>query len=116
MLSPAAYSPQGVRAAVRHRGKINEILPRYPANRWCAAQRGFSERAPYVIVRVKLSEWTMRGFVPRTASAIAWALGGLRLVLLLGCALALAACSKCDIPDLGHWGGPHVCHDGPAQH
>jgi hypothetical protein len=35
--------------------------------------------------------------------------------LLLGCALALGACSKCDIPDLGNWGGPHACHDGPAQ-
>jgi len=57
----------------------------------------------------------MRGFVARNASAIAQARGGLRLVLLLACALALGACSKCDIPDLGHWGGPHVCHDGPAQ-
>jgi len=46
---------------------------------------------------------------------MAWPRSGLRLLLLLGCALALGACSKCDIPDLGHWGGPHACHDGPAQ-
>ena len=62
----------------------------------------------------------MRGFVPRTLPVvtlpvIARVHCGLRLVLLLGCALALGACSKCDIPDLGHWGGPHACHDGPAQ-
>jgi hypothetical protein len=40
---------------------------------------------------------------------------GLRLLLLLGFALALGACSKCDIPDLGRWGppSPHLCHDDP---
>jgi hypothetical protein len=40
---------------------------------------------------------------------------GLRLLLLLGFALALGACSRCDFPDLGRWGplSPHVCHDGP---
>jgi hypothetical protein len=57
----------------------------------------------------------MRGFVARTPPAIARAHGGLRLVLLLGCALALGACSKCDIPAFGQWGAPHACHDGPAQ-
>jgi hypothetical protein len=57
----------------------------------------------------------MRRFVLGVAPAIAWGYGGVRLLLLLGCALALGACSKCDIPDLGHWGGPHACHDGPAQ-
>jgi hypothetical protein len=51
---------------------------------------------------------------PPIASA-AW-LG--RLLLPLGFALALGACSKCDVPDLGHWGSPpppHACHDGPEQ-
>jgi hypothetical protein len=59
----------------------------------------------------------MRGFVALTRPAIAWARGpnrhGLRLIVLLGCALALGACSKCDIPALGNWDGPHACHDGP---
>ena len=63
----------------------------------------------------EVSEWIIREFVPRIGSAIAWPGYGLRLVLLLGCGLALGACSKCDIPTLGYWGAPHACHDGPAQ-
>jgi hypothetical protein len=41
-----------------------------------------------------------------------------RLLILLGVGVALGACSKCDVPDLGHWGSPpppHACHDGPPQ-
>jgi hypothetical protein len=55
----------------------------------------------------------MQGSVSSAAPTIAST--GLRLLLLLGFALALGACSKCDIPDLGRWGppGPHVCHDEP---
>jgi hypothetical protein len=39
-----------------------------------------------------------------------------RLVLLLGLfALALGACSKCDVPNLlPHQAGPQTCHDGPS--
>jgi hypothetical protein len=39
-----------------------------------------------------------------------------RLVLLLGLfALALGACSKCDVPNLlPHHAGPQTCHDGPS--
>jgi hypothetical protein len=54
-----------------------------------------------------------RSFQPITS--VAW-LG--QLLLPLGFALALGACSKCDVPDLGHWGSPpppHACHDGPEQ-
>jgi len=29
-----------------------------------------------------------------------------RLLMLLGVSAALGACSKCDVPDLGHWGSP----------
>jgi hypothetical protein len=35
-----------------------------------------------------------------------------RLVALLAVALALGACSKCDVPDFTHWGSPtppHAC-------
>ena len=41
---------------------------------------------------------------------------GARLVLLLGLfALALGACSKCDVPNLlPHQAGPQTCHDGPS--
>jgi hypothetical protein len=43
-----------------------------------------------------------------------------RLLILLGVALALGACSKCDFPDLTHWGSPpapHSCDGGaPQQH
>ncbi|HYA05807.1 MAG TPA: hypothetical protein VEF90_07945 [Xanthobacteraceae bacterium] len=36
------------------------------------------------------------------------------LVAILGLALALAACSKCDVPNLlPHQAGPQSCHDGP---
>jgi hypothetical protein len=40
-----------------------------------------------------------------------------RLVALLGLALMLGACSKCDVPDWFHTSpAPHACHDGaPAQ-
>jgi hypothetical protein len=40
-----------------------------------------------------------------------------RLLLLLGAlfALALGACSKCDVPNLlPHQAGPQMCHDGPS--
>jgi hypothetical protein len=52
----------------------------------------------------------MRGSVLRAARVVAST--GLRLLLLLGFALALGACSKCDAPDFSRW-GPHVCHDDP---
>ena len=34
-----------------------------------------------------------------------------RLFILLGFALALGACTKCDVPDFTHWGSPppHAC-------
>lgn len=32
-----------------------------------------------------------------------------RLVALLAVALALGACSKCDVPDFTHWGSSHAC-------
>jgi hypothetical protein len=35
-----------------------------------------------------------------------------RIVVLFGFALALGACSKCDVPDFTHWGSrqpPHAC-------
>jgi hypothetical protein len=33
-----------------------------------------------------------------------------RLVALLAVALALGACSKCDVPDFTHWDSPsHAC-------
>jgi hypothetical protein len=36
-----------------------------------------------------------------------------RLFILLGFALALGACTKCDVPDFTHWGAPpppHACN------
>jgi len=40
-----------------------------------------------------------------------------RLVMLLGLALALGACSKCDVPDFTHWGSsaPHACDSDAPQ-
>jgi hypothetical protein len=38
----------------------------------------------------------------------------LRLLIALGFALALGACSKCDVPNwLPNPSAPHACHDGP---
>jgi hypothetical protein len=38
----------------------------------------------------------------------------MRLLVALGFALALGACSKCDVPDwLPKPAAPHACHDGP---
>lgn len=55
----------------------------------------------------------MRGSVLGAAPMVAST--GVRLMLLLGFALTLGACSKCDVPDLGRWGppSPHICHDDP---
>jgi hypothetical protein len=43
-----------------------------------------------------------------------------RFLILLGVALALGACSKCDVPDFTHWGSPpppHACDSSaPQQH
>jgi hypothetical protein len=33
-----------------------------------------------------------------------------RLIALLAVALALGACSKCDVPDFTHWGPSHACN------
>jgi len=45
-----------------------------------------------------------------------------RFLVLVAAALALGACSKCDVPDLSNWprgntgGAPASCHgDPPAQ-
>jgi len=48
-------------------------------------------------------------------------LGGVwlaRMTVLIGCGLALGACSKCDVPDFTHWGSPsppHSCSDAAPQ-
>jgi hypothetical protein len=50
--------------------------------------------------------------VTRTAAA-----HGLRLLAVAGFALALGACSKCDVPDFWHRdapAAPQSCHDGAA--
>jgi hypothetical protein len=42
-------------------------------------------------------------------------LAALRLLIVLGCGLALGACSKCDVPNLlPNPAAPHACHDGPS--
>jgi hypothetical protein len=41
-----------------------------------------------------------------------------RIAVLGGVAFAMGACSKCDVPDFFHLGGPpgpHACHDGAPQ-
>ena len=42
--------------------------------------------------------------LPRSLSPIAGRTWVLRLLIILGFGLALGACSKCAMPDLGHWG------------
>jgi hypothetical protein len=37
----------------------------------------------------------------------------LRLLMLVGFGLALAACSKCDMPTWRHDTAPQSCHDDP---
>jgi hypothetical protein len=38
-----------------------------------------------------------------------------RLLIVLGLAVALGACSKCDVPNLlPNKPGPQSCHDGPS--
>ena len=38
-----------------------------------------------------------------------------RIAILGGVALALGACSKCEVPDFFHIGGPHACHSEAPQ-
>jgi len=48
------------------------------------------------------------------AVARVWLRLALRLAILLGFALCVGACSKCDVPDWFHRGSPpppHSCHD-----
>ena len=53
-----------------------------------------------------------RGVTHMARSRVARPLGV--LVAILGLALALAACSKCDVPNLlPRQAGPQSCHDGP---
>jgi hypothetical protein len=54
--------------------------------------------------------------LPRFLPPITDAAWVVRLLTILCCGIALGACSKCDMPDLGRWGSPpHACHDGPSQ-
>jgi len=68
----------------------------------------------------------VRGIMVDDARAMSWtALGGLshcggamlRLLALLGFALMLGACTKCDVPAWQHSStgdAPVACHDSPA--
>jgi hypothetical protein len=99
-----------------------EIRARYPCYRRIGA-------AP------ALSRWTakhgiiagvVRGIMADDARAMSWTVprglshcGGatLRLVALLGFALTLGACTKCDVPAWQHSStgdAPVACHDSPA--
>lgn len=51
--------------------------------------------------------WT--GVMPNNADIAVGRI--LRLLVLATFALALGACSKCDVPN---WSAPRACHDGPA--
>jgi hypothetical protein len=52
---------------------------------------------------------------PIAAGFIARGPGAARVLFaILGLGLTLAACSKCDVPNLlPHQAGPQSCHDGP---
>jgi hypothetical protein len=59
-----------------------------------------------------------RRSLPSSLPSIAGCTWVVRPLIILCFAIALGACSKCDVPDLGHWGSPppsHACHDGPPQ-
>jgi hypothetical protein len=53
----------------------------------------------------------MRNSLPNILPMAARIRAGARFFILLGFALALGACSKCDVPDFTHWGSPppHSC-------
>lgn len=53
----------------------------------------------------------MRRLVPGLSTRMARNFALVRLLAVLGLALALGACSKCDVPDFTHWGSPppHAC-------
>jgi hypothetical protein len=54
----------------------------------------------------------MQSLAPNTLPRIARSFAFLRFLALLSFALALGACSKCDVPDFTHWGSPpppHAC-------
>jgi hypothetical protein len=60
----------------------------------------------------------LRRSLPRSFPLITGRAWVTRLMIILCFGIALGACSKCDVPDLGHWGSPpppHACHDGPPQ-
>jgi hypothetical protein len=59
---------------------------------------------------VRTMSWMLRG-LSHCGSAT------LRLLVLLGFALTLGACTKCDVPAWQHsssGGDPVACHDSPA--
>jgi hypothetical protein len=48
--------------------------------------------------------------MPNILGMVARISASARLFILLGFALALGACSKCDVPDFTHWGSPPPPH------
>jgi hypothetical protein len=61
----------------------------------------------------------MQNLLPRTLPTAARIRRRVRVLILFGFALALGACSKCDVPDFTHLGSPtapHACDSGaPSQ-
>jgi len=94
-------------------------MPRYPGyDRRTPPARNWRLAAEHAILQ-NAARRIMRKSVPSIVPMAGGRSGVVRLLLLLGFALALGACSKCDVPDFTHWGSsaaPHACDsDTPRQ-
>src|SRR3984957_16642062 len=99
-----------------------EIPARYP----CYRRIGAAPAPSRSLARRGIIAGAVRGIMADDAGTVSWtALGGprhrggamLRLLALLGFALMLGACTKCDVPAWQHsssGAAPVACHDSPA--
>src|SRR5580693_5070098 len=102
------------------RSKIMEIPARYP----CYRRIGAAPAPSPWLARRGIIAGAVRGIMADDVRTMSWTAsrghcGGamLRLLALLGFALMLGACTKCDVPTWQHSStgdAPVACHDSPA--
>jgi len=110
-------SPAGMGGVAPRKDKRNLDALRPQSRRLSAGSYGFAAIS-YMMRRVM--GLVMREAIPNSgarSSPLSVRTGRMTgLAMLLGIAVALGACSKCDVPDWGHSPPPpRACHDGPPQ-